>query len=81
MLIHCSGKFIAAESVELIYQYKLKCLFCAVFNHTLEIGTVVRCTRYCLVYVGVDYEYVVAFGIVLANSQLPLDRLFCLFIA
>ena len=50
----------------------------AVFEHSLEIGTVVIRARHGTVDISVENKNVVAFRILIAHTDLPFDGLFCL---
>ena len=63
---------------ELIHEHIIPRLLGAVFEHSLEIGTVVIRARHGTVDISVENKNVVAFRILIAHTDLPFDGLFCL---
>lgn len=71
--------FILRVSINLcLYDDVFPLPFAACFNHALKIGTHIVCAGHCAVNVCIDDEKLVVLCIVLTDTELSFDRLFCL---
>lgn len=80
-LVHSRFVLVARKTVKLVYEYHTERSFCAVFNHTLEVWTVVIRTCHSAVYVGIEYEYIVALCVLRTYAQLSVNALLGLAVA
>ena len=73
--------FVTAESIKFVNENIIPSLFIAVFEHLLESLALIVCTRHGSVYISIENENIVSFGIVLTDVELSFNRLFCLQVA